>query len=65
MKLGDRVKVKIEKNYLPAYVEGTLENVYITPKTNLWDVRLDDGSMIRGIDQENIEVLENGENNED
>lgn len=62
MKLGDRVKVKIEKNYMPAYVEGVLENVYIAEKTNLWDVRLNDGSMLRGIDQENIEVLDNGEN---
>lgn len=64
MKLGDRVKVKIEKNYMPAYVEGVLENVYIAEKTNLWDVRLNDGSMLRGIDEENIEVLDNGANNE-
>ena len=63
MKLGDRVKVKIEKNYMPAYVEGVLENVYIAEKTNLWDVRLNDGSMLRGIDEENIEVIDNEKNN--
>lgn len=62
MKLGDKVKVKIEKNYLPAYVEGVLENVYIGYKTNLWDVKLTDGSMLRGIEEENIEVLDNAEN---
>lgn len=65
MKIGDRVKIKIYKvsecDYV--YYEGVLLCVYITPKTNLWDIQLDDGNVLRAIEEENIEVIENGENN--
>ena len=60
LKIGQRVKFKQIEEYEPVYYEGILTNVYITPNTNLWEIKTDKGEVFGAVPEEEIEVIDNG-----